>query len=197
MAELIAGTSALPIKSTDQAIQVVEGSLLPDGIDNVILKVWGPIAPGTEVRGTKELVFIAPSEGFAIYIDDYPTANLFHPVRYAFVHAATGQVTVTDATSPPLNFQDYKTIETAVWNILQSAENRRPPLTDVPTPVGRSNRWAVLMNGGYDSGSNHVRYWNDLSNRTGSIPPPINPTARIPTRTSTVTGTMTSCIPVF
>ncbi|MFH1862281.1 MAG: C13 family peptidase, partial [bacterium] len=160
---LAAPVLALPVSNPDQAVQIVEQSLLPQGKDNVVIQIWGPVSAGTEIRGTRELALIAPTDGYAIYIDDYPTANLFHPVRYAFVSSATGEVIAVNAASPPLNFEDYEQVSTAIGDILMAAENRRAPLPQSDPPT-RSDRWAVLGNGGYNSGNNHVRYWNDLSN---------------------------------
>jgi hypothetical protein len=157
-------TITLPISSTDQAVQSLEEAIFPDGIEHVVLKVWGPLSPGTEIRGTKELALTAEAAGYAVFIDDHPTANLFHPVRYAFVHSMTGEITVVDAKSPPLNYEDYEIIDTAIGRILKAAQNRRAEIPEGGHAAKSSNRWAVLMNGGYDSGSNHVRYWNDLSN---------------------------------
>ena len=59
-------------------------------------------------------------------------------------------------------------VQTAFAQFFFSVENRRAPIPDKTEPEiaasGRDNRWAVLMNGGADSGNNHVRYWNDISN---------------------------------
>ena len=73
---------------------------------------------------------------------------------------------VKDAMSPPINFDDYQRIETAIGEFLYSLQNRRAPISEEKIPItsSRDSRWAVLMNGGYSAGSNHVRYWNDLSN---------------------------------
>jgi hypothetical protein len=160
----VAAVQAKAIQDLDQVVAAVERSLLPAGKVEVILKVWGPIPAGTEIRGTKELALTAPAEGYAVYIDDYPTANLFHAVRYAFVGSEDGRVVFVHAMSPPLNDRDYQVVETAVWKKLMSVGNRRAPIPQTSPPPVRADRWAVLMNGGYDSGNNHVRYWNDLSN---------------------------------
>ena len=150
---------------TDQAVDLATASLLPQGRDEVVIKIWGPLPADTEVRATKESVFVTPASGYAIYIDDHPAANLFHPVRYAFVNAATGELRVYHASSPPLNEAAYTLVETAIGRKLMAVQNRRPPISkNDPPPPTRSDRWAVLMNGGYNSGNNHVRYWNDLSN---------------------------------
>jgi hypothetical protein len=105
-----------------------------------------------------------PAEGYVVYIDDYPTANHFHPVRYAFVNSTTGSINVVDADSPPENYTEYTAIETEIWSALMAVENRRAPKPANPAAPTDNERWAVLMNGGISSWSNHVRYWNDLSN---------------------------------
>lgn len=161
---VVAAAVASPNVNLDQAVQIVEKSLLPNGKDAAILKVWGPVGEGTEIRAGQELVMVAPADGYVIYIDDYPTANLFHPVRYAFVACQKGEVTVVNSDRPPLNYSDYQTIRTAIGEILDSVQNRRAPLPMNPPPPTRSNRWAVLMSGGYAQYSNYPRYWNDLSN---------------------------------
>ncbi len=155
---------AAPVTTADQAVDKMEKMALPDGKDEVILQVWGPVPAGTEVLGCSEHVMTTPADGYVIFIDDYPTANLFHPVRYAFVSSGTGEVTVVDASSPPENYADYERIETRIWNQLSALENRRAPKPAAPHEPIDSDRWAVLMNGGHDSGNNHIRYWNDLSN---------------------------------
>ncbi|MBU1650849.1 T9SS type A sorting domain-containing protein, partial [bacterium] len=157
---LLAASALTP----ETAVDLMEKSLLPEGRDVVVLRVWGPVEEGTVVEATKGYVMTTPAAGYVMYIDDYPTANMFHPVRYAFIDAVSHAVTSVDAQSPPLNWEDYQSVSTAIGDLLMQAENRRAPIpSGTPEPT-RSERWAVLMNGGYDSGSNHVRYWNDLSN---------------------------------
>ncbi|MBU0518760.1 T9SS type A sorting domain-containing protein [bacterium] len=158
---------ALNVVTQDQAVDLVEQSLLPQGRDAVAILVWGPVAAGTQVLGTLETVARTPAEGFVVYIDPTPTANLFHPVIYAFVNRVTGVITTYDAESPPQNYTEYTRVETAIWTKLMAAENVRAPIPKEPynnTDPDRGERWAVLANGGHNAGNNHVRYWNDLSN---------------------------------
>ena len=153
------------VNTPDQAVQLVERSLLPQGRDHVGLRVWGPLNMGTSVSASKKFLFNTPAPGYIVYIDDYPTANLFHPVRYAFIESETGEIKVYNAMSQPSNFDDYTYIETEIGNVLRAAVNRRAPFPkNAMDPPNRSDRYAVLMSGGASSGSNHVRYWNDLSN---------------------------------
>ena len=49
--------------------------------DEYLIYVWGPINEGEEVYGTKEHIITAPEKGNVVYIDIYPQANLFHPVK--------------------------------------------------------------------------------------------------------------------
>ena len=134
--------------------------------DEVLIYVWGPVDKGERIFGTKEYIMDVPEKGFIIYIDPYPRANLFHPVHYIFLSENKEEFIVKDAISPPINFDDYQRIETAIGELLYSLQNRRAPISEekIPMTSSRDSRWAVLMNGGYGAGSNHVRYWNDLSN---------------------------------
>jgi len=141
---------------------------LPIDADEVLIYVWGPVVQGEEILGTEEYILNAPEKGYVIYIDLYPGANLFHLVQYVFLVESTQDLIVKDAMSPPSNFADYQMIETAIGALFNSVGNRRAPIPEgaLPTILQRSTdpRYAVLMNGGYDQGNNHVRYWNDLSN---------------------------------
>jgi hypothetical protein len=156
---------AAPSLTLDEAVAQVEATCLPEGRDAVVLEAWGPVEAGTLVRGLKEEILITPEAGYVVYIDDYPTANLFHAVRYAFV-ANDGTVTdVVDATFPPLNEADYQLVATEIGDLLRSVPNRvaQPAVKSAP-PLDDGSRWAVLFNGGVSRSNNHPRYWNDLSN---------------------------------
>lgn len=136
--------------------------------DQRLYYLWGPVVQGTQIFSTKQHIYDAPSDGYVLYIDLYPTANLFHPVQYVFYEESSQDITVFDVQSPPLNYYDYTVISTPFSDFYFSLQNRRAPIPAKTAPVmsnlGRDSRYAVLMNGGYDSGNNHIRYWNDLSN---------------------------------
>ena len=65
-----------------EAVDIVINNVLTTDKDEVLIYVWGPVSPGVEVSGTKEFLFQTPDNGFIVYIDLYPRANLFHPVQY-------------------------------------------------------------------------------------------------------------------
>lgn len=136
--------------------------------DQHLYYIWGPVMRGESIRTTKESLFEVPCEGYVMYIDLYPMANMFHPVQYVFLAQETKDLIVFDAKSSPLNFHQYILYDTPYSDFFYSVENRRVPLPKKTAPqeseTRTDSRWAVLLNGGYDSSNNHVRYWNDLSN---------------------------------
>jgi len=134
--------------------------------DNILIYVDGPLQKGEEIYSIKERITTIPEAGYIIYIDLYPTAN-FHQVQYVFFSLNTNEITIINSYYSPINLNDYQMIDTEIGKLLKSAVNRRAPIPKNNMPIERNPndpRWAVLMNGGYNSGNNHVRYWNDLSN---------------------------------
>jgi hypothetical protein len=154
------------ISNTEQATNFLMEHLSIN-FDEVLLHVWGPVSKGEEIFSTKECIMETSDNGYIFYIDLYPKANLFHPVQYIFL-SGTGEIIVKDSMHPPNNFADYQMIETKIGELFASVQIRRAPIPKDKNPNNieskSDNRWAVLMNGGHSAGSNHVRYWNDLSN---------------------------------
>ena len=161
-------TATEPKAENDEIAQYILDQLSYSENQKLLYYVWGPVSQGDFILTTQGTLFEIPCQGHVMYIDLYPAANLFHPVQYVFLAQQTKELIVFDAKSPPLNFQDYILIETPFSHFFYSVENRRAPIPSKTAPVlsttREDSRWAVLMNGGYDSGNNHVRYWNDLSN---------------------------------
>ncbi len=163
-----ATVAILPKSENEEIAEYILDQLSYSDDLNILYYVWGPVSPGEKIITTKGPIFTTPCSGYVLYIDLYPSANLFHPVQYVFLKESTHELLVFDEKYPPQNVNKYQLIETELAKVLFSAQNRRAPIPSKTTPgigiSGRDGRWAVLMNGGYDSGNNHVRYWNDLSN---------------------------------
>lgn len=161
-------TKANPINSNIENVADFIVDELFINKDEVFIYVWGPVFKGDKVFSVKEHILDVPEKGYIIYIDIYPKANLFHPVKYIFLSENTNEFIIKDANSPPKNFDDYHMIETNIGKLFKSVQNRRAfiPKNTITSPTKSSSdsRYAVLMNGGYDMGNNHIRYWNDLSN---------------------------------
>jgi len=155
-----------PRAKNNEIAQYILHQLSYTGNENILCYLWGPVSAGEKILATKGLIFDISCSGYVMYIDPHPTENLFHPVLYVFFNEQTKELQVFSAQSPPQNNNDYRLIDTAYSQFFFSVQNRRASIPNAPdTSTGSSdNRWAVLMNGGYDSSNNHVRYWNDLSN---------------------------------
>lgn len=153
-------------QSNVQAVAHIILARLSHTDDQILAYVWGPVSKGDSIMGTKEHVYDIPGPGYVLYLDLSPQRNLFHPVQYVYYSASTTKITVFDANSPPENFKDYHAIDTPFMQGFLSARNIRPQTHPgaAPATSGRDNRWVILMNGGYDSSNNHIRYWDDLSN---------------------------------
>jgi len=155
------------IATPEEAVHIVVENVLTCDKDEVLLYVWGPVLKGVDVGGVKEFIMKTPEDGYVVYIDLFPKANMFHPVQYVFISESTGEYIVKDSTGPPVNMDEYQMIQTKIGDLINSVENRRAPIPNKKVNLKTSTsqtKWAVLMNGGYGQGSNHVRYWNDLSN---------------------------------
>ena len=161
-------TEANPIYSNIENVADFIADKLCINKDEVFIYVWGPVFKGEKVFSVKEHILDVPEKGYIIYIDIYPKANLFHPVKYIFLSESTNEFIIKDATSPPKNFADYHMIETNIGQLFKSVQNRRAfiPKNTISSSTKSSSdsRYAVLMSGGYDMSNNHIRYWNDLSN---------------------------------
>jgi hypothetical protein len=160
-------TATNEISNCEEAVEYIVQQLSINK-DKSLIYVWGPVDEGEEVFSTKEYVMETPEKGYVIYIDLLPRANLFHPVQYVFLSENKDQLIVNDAMSLPLNYDDYVMIDTEIGLYLMSLQNRRATIPEdivqFPMKSPSDSRWAVLLNGGHSSGSNHIRYWNDLSN---------------------------------
>jgi len=155
------------ISTPEEAVHVVIENVLTIDKDEVLLYVWGPLSKGVDIVSIKEFIMETPDDGYVVYIDLYPKANMFHPVQYVFIYESTGEYVVKDAISPPVDIDEYQMIHTEIGDLLFSVENRRASVPNEKVNAKTSTsqtKWAVLMNGGYSQYSNHVRYWNDLSN---------------------------------
>jgi hypothetical protein len=154
------------ISNVNQAVEYIIQTI-PIDFNEVLLFVWSDVSEGEEIYSTSDFIAKAPDDGYVFYIDLYPQANLFHPVKYIFL-SVSKELAIFDADCAPLNYEDYQIIATEMGLVFLSAENRIAPIPDsdiFPLNEQRGDtRYAVLMNGGYGSGSNHIRYWNDLSN---------------------------------
>lgn len=86
-------------------------ALDPFGVDATMVNVYGPVSmlqPGTQVAPRFEeadptvIARAIDRPTWFFWIDPYPAARWLHPVIYAFVDAATGEVELVGASYYPL-----------------------------------------------------------------------------------------------
>ncbi|MHC4942330.1 MAG: C13 family peptidase [Planctomycetota bacterium] len=157
------------VKSPMDAQQQVMDRLLDgDAAGKRILSHPDLLPAGTPVESWHDVVMVTPAEGYVVFIDEMAYANFCHPCRYVFVDRNSGAIQVEHAQKPPKDAMTWREMETEAFTKLMAAGNRRAPRKVEPAQPGKSTRggelYAVLMNGGASQWSNHVRYWNDLSN---------------------------------
>lgn len=101
------------------------------------------------------------------FVDEQPGANWEHAARYILVDQVTGEVQSVNAMTPPQDVIRLRPMNRAAEVELQQLQlNERQTslrLFKVPIRLLKHNRYAVLLNGGFNSSSNYSRYWNDLS----------------------------------
>ncbi len=124
-----------------------------------------PLAPGTEVKTWSRTVFTTDRQGWLVFIDDVAQANFEHPCRYVFVDQDTLEMTIHEATTPPVDVGLYRELDTKMKRISDAVREVRPrpyqgPRKTLSNPRGGAS-YALLLSGGASAGSNHIRYYND------------------------------------
>jgi hypothetical protein len=166
---LISALAQGEIKSPMEARDLVLSDLLNNDTTGVRLFVHPDLlSAGTPIPTWHGIAMVTPAPGYVVFVDDFAYANFAHPCRYVFVEKDTGRMKVTPRTTPPQDLGEWLEMATKASRTLAAAKNVRAPRSRIKSaglqpPRGGEN-YAVLMNGGYDAGNNHVRYWNDLSN---------------------------------
>jgi len=161
-ASVLFGQPAL-IGSPEEAFDAVVGDIGHGNVDGLGIFVSREILPeGTVITNYKGPFYALQQAQWFVMIDDHPGANWEHPCRYVFVDPETGESQIIEATSPPNILKDMIRFQ---GPDPFGGENRK---SSFPSQDGRQSRspehlWAVILSGGYDSGNNHVRYWNDCS----------------------------------
>jgi len=157
------------VNSPIEARDLVNANVLQGDRSGRRIAVHPDLLPaGSAIETWHKTAITTPAAGFVVFIDDLAFANFEHPCRYVFVNEETQEMTVVSATTPPNDAMSWLEADTDAYRALMRAENRRAPRPAVKSPPRKSGRggnlWAVLMSGGASQYSNHVRYWNDLSN---------------------------------
>ena len=154
------------VNSADEALQVLKSEIPQADFEQKMIFKSRTMSSRSETVGDwRGDLMMAPEEGWFFFVDDNPGANWEHPCRYAFV-TRRGEIQWTPSMSPPYTMDDFELVATEISNQITRAQNRRPTRTifNQQTDPYTGEKYALLVSGGYAQSSNHIRYWNDLSN---------------------------------
>lgn len=103
-------------------------------------------------------------DGWFFFVDDSPYQSWSHPCRYAFVNANNGEVHIYNDTFPPI----LDKLECIKEPHLPTNSDSTPKissqsLTNTSQLYSAKHDYAIIINGGMDKESNHIRYWNDCA----------------------------------
>jgi len=126
-----------------------------------------PLPAGMPVKTWGRTVFTTTHDGWLVFIDDQARANFEHPCRYVFVEQDTLELTVHQASTPPVDLGTFHELETEMKRISDAVRQVRPVPYGGPQKIFPGSRsgstYAVLLSGGADQWSNHIRYYNDTT----------------------------------
>ncbi|MBR5655420.1 MAG: hypothetical protein IKW98_01865 [Prevotella sp.] len=104
------------------------------------------------------------------FIDDIPYANWEHPCRYVFVNIKDGRFEIQNRMLPPSleNMKRLISIKTNSLNTKATSPNGlmanvNNSKTGNYATTSNEHNYAIIINGGINKYSNHIRYWNDCS----------------------------------
>jgi hypothetical protein len=106
-------------------------------------------------------------DSWFFFVDEQPGANWEHKASYVVVERATGKMKKVAAMSPPVEVMRMKGLNPLATTQLQVMKRNltlvRPKLMIKAIRLLKRSKYAVLLSGGWNAGSNYSRYWNDLS----------------------------------
>jgi len=157
--------------SEKQAYDWLVDRLLGHAVGNRRIYVYPDKFQGSVTsENAKGRIDMGEGSGWLFFIDDAPQANWEHACRFVLVNE-TGDIIVKQATLPPTDLHLFRELTTPVpepgyrinqlkpLGILRERDIKLAHLETTPA----ERRWAVIISGGINSSSNHVRYWNDCS----------------------------------
>ncbi|MDY0040416.1 MAG: C13 family peptidase [Desulforhabdus sp.] len=169
-------SSLIPVSSMEEAYNRLVDELLGHTVGNrrvyaIPSRLEGQVA----IENWEEQLFLGQGPGWLFFVDDNPRANWEHACRFVLVTEA-GEILVTRSMTPPKEMTPFQELTPAPstpgeGNAIEQLNNSldstgtTPKLNVLPgvpnTPA--TNRWAVIVSGGYNQASNYIRYWNDCS----------------------------------
>lgn len=147
-----------------QADAIVQSYLESNELsDGTWLYSYSTILNGASIVLTGNSTISTPaSDCYAYFLDEHPLKGWSHECRLLYVNIGTGTVLSSPINMPPNNLEDWNEHFT-VEAIGTGNDNFLFELNNTNSPNTAENCYAVIISGGMNKSSNHIRYWNDCS----------------------------------
>ncbi|MFC5047656.1 T9SS type A sorting domain-containing protein [Aquimarina hainanensis] len=119
------------------------------------------LPPNYSIRSFNKTIRSPKSHSWLFFIDEAPYANWEHPAQYIFFDVETARYEITKATTPPDMIREMKVLRKHIETRERFLDFAKQ-VNNIPCGTS-SNKYAVIISGGWNQGNNHVRYWNDCS----------------------------------
>ncbi len=143
-----------------------------DGVDYWLYQYSKTVSSSDTIKLWNRKISSPFKESVLFFIDDVPLANWTHPCRYVFVDKQNqNSYEVISETSPPTNFEGYSllskiNIPSGFKYDFSTINNKKTSDVGLKSAISPGDasygyKYAVIISGGHNKYSNHVRYWND------------------------------------
>lgn len=163
------GTILKELPDRDKAFELVKQTINEfyslDSIDIYVSK--NPIPASTDIKLLDETITSPATDSWLFFIDGMPKQNWGHPCLYIYIDkSSTPQILKKNIYPISPSIEDMDLINTSI--ISKEYKTVYIPKTTKVSRDSRStsynnNCYAVIISGGGNQSSNHIRYWNDCS----------------------------------
>ncbi len=157
---IVSTQSWAQIPMEDAYKTLVEKGIIPQEKNQWVYGFEEILPPNYEIKSFRKTITTPRMQSWLFFIDEDPYANWEHSAKYIFFDVESGDYEILRATTPPDNIHEMKVLQK-----LDLKERFLDFTKDVNTITcgTASNKYAVIISGGWNQGNNHVRYWNDCS----------------------------------
>lgn len=151
--------------SKNEAADLVLHEVLPGVIGTVDVFISkSPVLATTGLRLPRRSIACPYRSNWVVFIDDHVHANWAHPCRYVFVNTERREYRIVNDVIFPARAEDFEMVSgVPVRPVSLPLKTDGNPRTSLQTAVPNPHCYAVLINGGWDTAHNAIRYWNDIS----------------------------------
>ncbi|WP_299258953.1 C13 family peptidase [uncultured Aquimarina sp.] len=141
-------------------ILLENGDIVTDDKNQWVYGLKEVLPRNYKINSFNKTIITPESRSWLFFIDQDPYANWEHEALYAFVDSESGKIKTVKATTPPDFIQEM----TVLKKFLETSERFLEFAKSNNIACGTAtNKYAVIISGGWNTGNNHVRYWNDCS----------------------------------